>query len=219
MKSMKALAVLLTVGAMVSIGFAGPTSTLIATRRKASQSVVPGVWHAGFSKCKAYAKEHGVPLIAVWSNGDACGLCVMFETSCNNKTFKNWMKSSGCVFYFIYSGDHGDGNIGSSVFHWIRNNKNTAYPFVRVWWPKGNVDIPTVGDNIDGGKDGAKGAKNAVNWFKKKLAKFKPTAPTPAYTGGSFDFPDDEQARLEAEVGVTTQVTLPFTREIGRAHV
>lgn len=212
MKSIKALAVLLVAGAMASIGFAGPTSTLIATRRKASQSVVPGVWHAGFSKCKAYAKEHGVPLIAVWSNGDACGHCVMFETSCNNSTFKKWMKDSGCVFYFIYSGDHGDGNIGSSVFHWIRNNKNTAYPFVRVWWPKGGVDIPTVGDNIDGGKDGSKGAKNAVAWFKKKLKNFKPVAPTPAYTGGGFDVEETDNSRLEASAGITQSVPVPLSR-------
>ena len=158
---------------------AGPTATLVANRRKASQSVVPGVWHAGFSKCKAYAEANKVPMIAVWSNGDACGHCYMFEQSVNHKYFKNWMKDSGMVFYFIHSGDGGDGAIGSKVFHWCRNNKNTAYPFVRIYWPAGKVDIATVGDTVDGSKANEAGAKKAVAYFQSKLKKFKPTPATP----------------------------------------
>lgn len=191
---------------------AGPTATLVANRRKASQSVVPGVWHAGFSKCKAYAEANKVPMIAVWSNGDACGHCYMFEQSVNHKYFKNWMKDSGMVFYFIHSGDGGDGAVGSKVFHWCRNNKNTAYPFVRIYWPAGKVDIATVGDTVDGSKANEAGAKKAVAYFQSKLKKFKPTPATPKYNGGDFGVPDAEQGRLEAEIGFTTDVTLPLVR-------
>ena len=153
---------------------ASPTATLVKTRRKASQDVVPGVWHAGFSKCKAYAVANRVPLIAVWSNGDACGHCWMFEEAVNHSYFRNWMKNSGMVFYFIHSGDGGDGAVASSVFHWCRKNKNTAYPFVRIYWPAGKVDIATVGDTVDGGKSKEAGAKKAVAYFKAKLKNFKP---------------------------------------------
>lgn len=169
---MKKLALLLAAFGTAVSCLAGQTSTLISQRSKAGDSVTPGKWHAGFKKCKDYAVKNDVPLIAVWSNGDSCGHCVAFESSVNSSYFKSWMKTSGCVFYFIYSGDGGDGAVGSSVFHWIRNNKNTAYPFVRIYWPKGKVDIATVGDTIDGNKDGTTGGKKAVAYFKDKLKKF-----------------------------------------------
>ena len=91
MKNMKAVAILAAVLAAADV-FAGPTATLLKTRSKASADVVPGTWHAGFSKCKSYAEKNKVPLIAVWSNGDACGHCVIFETAVNHKTFTNWMQ-------------------------------------------------------------------------------------------------------------------------------
>lgn len=158
--------------------FGGVTSTLLKTRRAASASIVPGYWHANFSKAKNYALSKGIPFVAVWSNGDACGHCVAFESSCNSSYFKNWMKTSGIVFYFIYSGDAGDGEPGSSVFHWIRKNTNTSYPFVRIYWPKGNVDVATIGDTVDGNRDGTTGGKKVVAYLKNKLAKFKPTTTT-----------------------------------------
>ena len=213
MKNMKAVAILAAVLAAADVFAASPTATLLKTRLKASAAVVPGRWHAGYSKCLDYAKKNKVPLIAVWSNGDACGHCVIFETVVNRAAFKKWMAESGCVFYFIYSGDHGDGDVGSKVFHWCRKNKNTAYPFVRIYWPAGGVDIATVGDTVDGVDSSSKGTTKAINYFKSKLKNFKPVAPTPAYTGGGFNFPDSEQARIEAEAGVTTSVTLPLSRD------
>ena len=67
------------------------TANLIKTRRAASTDVVPGYWHASLSKCRTYAEQHGVPLIAVWSNGEFCGHCIQFESACNTTQFKNWM--------------------------------------------------------------------------------------------------------------------------------
>ena len=103
--SFACMAALFAVMALPAYG--GATATLLKNRIAASKPVVPGEWHASLSKCKAYADAHGVPLIAVWSNGDLCGHCVQFESACNHKTFRNWMKKSGCVFFFIYSGDPG----------------------------------------------------------------------------------------------------------------
>ena len=40
-----------------------------------------GKWSSGFTACKKYADDNKVPLIAVWSNGDACGHCTTFETA------------------------------------------------------------------------------------------------------------------------------------------
>lgn len=202
----------------------GQTATLTSQRSAATAAVTPGKWHAGWKKCKAYAEKHGVPMIAVWSNGDSCGHCVGFESSVNSSYFKKWMKTSGIVFMFAYSGDPGDGKVGSDFFHWCRKNTNTAYPFVRIYWPKGKVDVATIGDKVDGNKDGTTGGKKAVAFFKGKLSKFKPNptpspTPTPGYKGGTIEMEDTETDRLEAEIGTTGQVTIPLMRDEAVASV
>ncbi len=203
---------------------ASPTATLLKTRASYKSAVTTGKWQSNFCAAKKYATDNKLPFIAVWSNGDACGHCVMFENSVNSSTFQKWMKTSGMVFYFTYYGDKGDGttkksgskaddsHVGGEIFHWCRKNTQTAYPFVRVYWPAGKVDISTVGDKIDGKKENTTGGKNAVKWFKEKLAKFKPVPPAPKYTGGDFAVGDSETDRLEAEILKTTQVELPLTR-------
>ena len=191
---------------------AGQTATLLKSRTASSKAVTPGVWHANFSKAKSYATSHGVPLIAVWSNGDACGHCVIFESACNSSYFKKWMKSSGCVFYFTHSGESA-GKVGGSVFHWCRKNKNTSYPFVRIYWPKGGVDVATVGDTVDGVQSGTTGGKKAVAYFKKKLTKFfssksaAPAAVKPYTIEFAPNGATNEMASVKTKVGAT--VTLP----------
>ncbi len=189
--------------------FSGETANLVATRLGKNAAAKPNVWLSNFSKAKSYAVNNGIPLIAVWSNGDACSHCTKFENACNSSYFKNWMKTSGCVFYFTYPGDGGDGKKESTVFHWIRKN-NTSYPFVRIYWPKGKVDIATVGDTVDGNVNGTQGGKNCVSYLKGKLKNFKGGTPAPVkpYTvafdpnGGS-----GEMADKKAKVG--TAFTLP----------
>jgi len=193
--------------AVLSAG-AGETSTLLKTRRAASTSVVPGYWHASFSKAKSYAAAKKVPLVAVWSNGDVCGHCVMFENAVNSATFRTWMKTSGCVFFFTHAGESA-GAVGGSVFHWIRKN-NTSYPFVRIYWPAGGVDVATVGDTVDGRRDGSAGGKNAISYLKAKLAKFFAKA-KPAVKPYTIAFDPNgatnEMASVRAKVG--TALTLP----------
>lgn len=167
----KTITALAFTGLWTVAAWGGQTATLLKTRLASGQSAKPGVWLANFSKAKTYATKKGVPLVAVWSNGDACGHCVAFESSVNSSYFRKWMKTSGCVFYFTYSGES-QGEVGGSVFHWCRKNKNTSYPFVRIYWPKGGVDVATVGDTVDGNKDGTTGGKKCVAYIKKKCAKF-----------------------------------------------
>ena len=205
---------------------ASPTTTLLKTRASYTAAVTTGKWQSNFYKAKKYATDNGLPFIAVWSNGDACGHCIMFENGCNTSYFKDWMASSGMVFYFTYYGDKGDGTTtksgkkaddgseGSNIFHWIRDNKNTGYPFVRIYWPKGKVDIATIGDTVDGNKDNTAGAKKSVAYFKSKLKNFKPVTPVvvPKYTGGIFAVGDKDGDRLEAEIGTTVSVDVSLMR-------
>jgi hypothetical protein len=200
---------------------ASPTSTLLKSRASYTAAVTTGKWQSNFYKAKKYAVDNGLPFIAVWSNGDQCGHCIMFENGCNTSYFKNWMASSGMVFYFTYYGDKGngtttksgskadDGSEGSKIFHWIRANKNTGYPFVRIYWPKGKVDIATVGDTVDGNKDNTAGAKKSVAYFKSKLKNFSPAPAVvkPYYVDFEPNGGTGEMARVTAKVG--TAFTLP----------
>ena len=195
-------------------GAASPTATLLSARRSSGAAATTGVWLSNFSKAKSYATSQGVPLIAVWSNGDSCGHCTTFEGACNSTYFKNWMKSSGCVFFFTWSGES-QGTVGGSIFHWCRKNKNTAYPFVRIYWPAGGVDVATVGDTMDGKKSGTTGGQKVAAFIKSKCAKFfnknvvvKPYTVEFDPNGGT-----GEMAAKATKVGVT--FTLPanaFTR-------
>ena len=223
-----ALLALLSAGTVCQA--ASPTTTLLKTRASYNAAVKTGIWQSNFAKAKKYATDNGLPFIAVWSNGDACGHCVMFEESVNSSYFKKWMASSGMVFYFTYYGDNGngttsksgknadDGSVGSKIFHWCRNDKNTSYPFVRIYWPKGKVDIATVGDTVDGKKNNTTGGKKAAAYFAGKLKNFKPPTPppptpdVPKYTGGIFAVGDTETDRLEAVVDVTTSVDVSLMR-------
>ena len=190
----------------------GSTATLIKSRRASSASVVPGYWHANLSKCKSYAQSHGVPLVAVWSNGDVCGHCTQFASACNNATFKNWMKTSGCVFFFTYSGDSG-GRQGGTAYNFCRGGKNLMqYPFVRVYWyvnGKKKKDVAATGDTVDHYANGGTGAKNAVNWIKKQIKGFTPTpAVVKPYTiQFAPNGATNEMASVTAKVG--TARTLP----------
>ena len=204
---------------------ASPTATLLKNRASynadIATAVKQGKWVANFAKAKKYATDNRVPLVAVWSNGDSCGHCTTFEGAVNSSTFRSYMKSSGIIFYFVYAGDRGNGTtsksgskadngiIASPIFHWCRKNTQTAYPFVRIYWPAGGVDISTVGDTIDKKKSGTTGGKYCVDYFKAKLKKFKPlpTVSVP-YTvafdpnGGTGEMP--EQAAMS-----NVSLTLP----------
>ena len=152
----------------------GTTSTFLKSR-VAKPTV--GKWSSGFSAVKKYADVKGIPLIAVWSNGDKCGHCINFEKSVMQSAFKKWAASSGCVFWFGYYGDTSkDDKFEGTGFTWVRGGKLTMYPFVRVWWKDGKVDTFKSGDDWTGGTD--KGGATFVKKLKSLLKNFDPNAGT-----------------------------------------
>ena len=148
----------------------GTTSDFLKSR--VSKPTV-GKWCTGFSAAKKYADDKKIPLIAVWSNGDACGHCVNFEKSCMQSAFTKWMASSGCVFWFGCSTDTtAEEKHGGAGYTFAKNGNLTTYPFVRVWWKSGKVDVAESGDYWDGAKvDGSAVAKK----MKDVLKKFTPS--------------------------------------------
>jgi hypothetical protein len=101
-----------------------------------------GRWSKGFSAVKKFADENKIPIIGMWTNGDVCGHCIWLEKAAMTKTFKNWMKVSGCVFWLGTSSDRTkDDKYCGTGFNWARKKTLTMYPFVRIWWKAGKVDL------------------------------------------------------------------------------
>lgn len=126
-----------------------PTGYLLAER--SSGDVECGVWNSNLDKCIAFAEANGVPLVAIWSNGDNCGHCKKWENNALSDTFEAWMKTSGIVFYFGYHGDPPPGQTLGTWCYWCGhdNPKGVTLPLVRFYWPKGNVDFNANGDTAD----------------------------------------------------------------------
>ena len=219
---MKKITTLILAAALAALGssaYAGETSTLLKRRLANSADITQGKWHRNFTKAKAWAVANGVPFVAVWSNGDSCPRCVKFENCLNNSVFKNYEVDSGIVFWFGYSGDS-EYKIDSTAFHWARNNKLTSYPFVRVYWPAGKVDVATTGDSIEGYTNGASGSKLVVAYLQKKLKNWSPVDPDLPYTIAfdanapeDFDGTGDyvtEADPVETTYSTAVKVTNPF---------
>jgi hypothetical protein len=149
----------------------GTTSTFLKSR--VSKPTL-GKWSSGFTAVKKYAESNNVPLIAVWSNGDACGNCVNFEKSISQSDFTKWMASSGCVFWFGCSSDKTkDDKFEGTGFTWARGGKLSGYPFCRVYWKSGKVDTYKSGNDWTGGtaKGGATFVKKLKDLLKQRLAR------------------------------------------------
>ena len=129
----------------VPVSRASTTKTFLKSR--VSKPTL-GKWSSGFSACKKYAEDNDVPLIAVWSNGDACGHCTMFETAVMNSKFTKWMGTSKCVFWFGCSSDTSkDDKMNGTGYVWAWKNQSLSlYPFCRVYWKSGKVDKAESGD-------------------------------------------------------------------------
>ena len=92
------------------------------------------------------------------------------------------------MFWFGCSNDKTtDDKLQGTGFKWARDgSKLTKYPFVRVWWKKGKVDVAKSGNDWTGG--GTSGASKFVKSLQSLLKDFCPNcgddpadepAPTP----------------------------------------
>ena len=161
------------------------TEEVIALRTKASAAVKPGKWHADFAKVKKYAIDNKIPMLAVWSNGDKCGHCINFNRCILDKTFTKWQKDSGVVFWIGFGDDPDAANRhGGEGYKFAKNGNLTNYPFVRLYWKAGKVDVAKSGDEWDGAS--ANGASTLVKNLKEYLKKYEPC------TGGDCDDEDEK---------------------------
>lgn len=152
----------------------GTTDTMRKNRAAKAAPVVEGQWHADFSTVKKYADAKGIPLLAVWSNGDACQNCINFEKCVLDSKFKSWAKTSGVALWMGLNGDtSAEDKFEGKGFHFARKDTLKHYPFVRLYWPKGKVDVAKRGKDWSGGT--AKGAATLVKNLKAALKAYKPS--------------------------------------------
>lgn len=123
------------------------TSDFLKLRAAADAPIKVGEWHAGFTRVKTYAETNKIPLIAVWSNGDKCDLCVCLEKCFMDPKFIEWQKKSGCIFWFGAINDtDSDDRYQGSGFKWIyQNGVMNTYPFVKLYWPAGKFEANVSG--------------------------------------------------------------------------
>ena len=166
----------------------GVTDKVKKLRAAAKSPVVLGQWHESFSKVKKFAEDNKVPMLAVWSNGDACGHCVTFENCILDSKFKTWMKTSGVAFWIGFSSDSAKENKVDGAgynFAWGPKKALKMYPFVRLYWKAGKVDVIKTGDDLDGGA--SKGAAKLVKALQGYLKSYKPKTEEEKPTDGNCD--------------------------------
>ena len=159
----------------------GTTAKFLKLRSSAS-TIKLNEWHNNFSAVKKFAAANKVPLVAVWSNGDACGFCTTFEKAAMGQPFLDWQKTSKCAFWFGCSEDKGsEDKLRGTGFNWCyQNGKIKQYPFVRVY-VAGKIDVSKTGADLTGRnvKPGNE-SKILVTNLTKILASYKPEEVTPA---------------------------------------
>ena len=216
---MKRLATFAAAALYAACACAGTTAEFLKQVADYSADVAENGWYCNLSKAQAYAIKNKMPLVVVWSNGDACGHCVTFENACKRAVFKNYVKESGVVWVFGYTKDGHDGARNTGSIYKFAYKNQTQFPLIRIYWPAGKVDVYTKGDDTTGGSGDTSGAKKAIAYFKSKLSKYVYTPPSGGeeeesapYRGGGFAIPGAAQARLEAEPGATPSVEVPLVR-------
>lgn len=230
MTKMKLKAALMIAAAAFSgAALATATETMISHRinPKSAANCVTGEWMSNFSVAKAYAEDNGLPFFAMWTNGDNCSHCVKFEKCANAKAFREWMAESGIVFWVGYNKDKSDDDREGGKGWKFAYNGQSLYPVIRLYWnakagtvladgtvlksDKVVINKYTMGDDLDGRYKPPDGTTKALKALKSYFKQYVPVAPT-TYHGGTLAVPALPGVGLQAEVGLTTAVTIPLVR-------
>ena len=179
--------------------------------------IAPGVWNSGFSKARAYAEQHNLPLVVFWGSS-GCGYCSKLKNACSTAEFADWQASCGFVLCQIDGTKTADGQ-AAKVFV-----GSGSYPLIRIYWLRKDgtkADVRFVG-RTGQMKNGGSGplARQFINAIEAATAGFAPggSAPDP-YLGGTFAGEKETAGhRLEAEAG-TAQVPFALVRDEAAAKV
>lgn len=109
-----------------------------------SGPVKPNVWNSDFRAGKAYADEHGLPLILIYAS-EGCSYCGTFEDAVDESVVQDWIKSHQVILVFK------EGNSAALKAARSKNGASSAYPdfyAARQWLKEANASLtgyPFVG--------------------------------------------------------------------------
>ena len=165
----------------------------------------PGVWDSRYTMVMEKAIADGIP-VAIFFAKPTCGRCKKLEKSIvESETFEQWARNRG---YLLLFGMMGEGE-SSKTLRLILSG--TALPQCGVWWDKDGDGKPEVGTPKKTSWTGGAATKadTFMNNADKWLGEYKAT---PDYAGGTFDFEETENDRLECEDG-NTSISFTLTRD------
>lgn len=196
------------------------TAKLVALRRiPGDGELETGVWYSNFTRVKTEAERRGLPLFAMWTNGDLCGFCRRFTANILAPEFLAFMKESGGLWWLGGSMDDNDedrrGGIG---FRWcISPDGHVNYfPLVSVSAVRDGrrSEFFGSGHDYDRAKIGPEGTAYAIARIKTALsgqpaakAKVQPVACRPA------------PAPAAHPVETNTVLHIRFNQEWDAAHI
>ena len=188
-----------------------------------------GVWMDNFALATNLSFKTRTPMVLFWANLH-CEYCESLESQINSAGFKAWQAAHpDYVYNFVFAEGGNDlpPNAGSGASDFARSAAGTMtkpltqYPFVCLYWPKadGTVAVQSyVGRAGSMNRSAYVAGKSLGEEFEACIESFfagyDPNQSIPEYTGGDLAFTAEyDNARLEAEVGLTDYVDVPLARE------
>lgn len=102
-------------------------------------NVALGEWNRNYYKTKAFADSNHIPMVLVWAN-PGCSNCEKFEKNVlASQEFKTWMEDRWLVMSFAYGTE---AQYGDSVAKDMARTPSRKYPYVLVYWNKGDGSSP-----------------------------------------------------------------------------
>ena len=200
-----------------------------------SKTPAPGVWCTDFAAVKKYSEDHDIPLIAFWGTTD-CAFCdSMLKYGLKSESFMKYQKERGFMLAYYHGG-----NKESDYKSWVKNSSG-EWPYMAIYWKKGGVNVRFSGRTgkmmmKSGRASAGSTAEDVIAWTTKWIELSVPgkigsskrenneqliaaiesylhawTA-KPSYSGGYFAVTNLPNSRLEAELGITTNINIKIFR-------
>lgn len=133
--------------------------------------VVPGEWTSSFAAAKAYAEANGVPLFVFFASS-SCSHCNAVKSAINSAEFVAWRQSRKIIMVAVDDNVQVK-NFAKGAARWLQANKTGKYPYMRIYWPAGGVDVGCNGypyNSIPGA--GSTTQARIMNMIDTQLAKW-----------------------------------------------
>ena len=178
------------------------------------ETVTRGQWFKGHTLARLEAERRGAPFLS-FAGRETCGHCHDCEVAMTTSRFLEWQKRANIYLGLAMAGDEIPAEYNAAIAFSKGPQKIKAeLPYLCLYWKKadGTVhkynfcgqkkEIPASGDTL---------ADILVNFLDAKLNEWGYSPPK----GSRFACGNTVGDRLEVQVGFTTVVEVPVTRETG----